>query len=280
MKSKKLALCLSLGLIIGAAGVGTMREPVPVYAALEDNVGNGQSSDSPTESATDGVSISQDDEYVADWIGSQRGMNAEQMKKASDTLSPLTNLFGYVVGGVLVIIFAGIFVITALDLLYIAIPPVRNMLYSGGNTGGLGGMGMNNGPGPVGGMQGVGMMNAGGLGGMGMNNGPGPVGGMQGAGMMNAGGTQKKQWISDEAVACVQLAGGGQPQIGMNSMNGGQQVSQKSVINAYFKKRLVFMIILVVCAVVLTSSVLLGTGVNLAKWGIKIITLINSYIPK
>lgn len=254
MKSKKLALCLSLGLIIGAAGVGTMREPVPVYAALEDNVGNGQSSDSPTESATDGVSISQDDEYVADWICSQRGMNAEQMKKASDTLSPLTNLFGYVVGGVLVIIFAGIFVITALDLLYIAIPPVRNMLYSGGNISGLGGMGM--------------------------NNGPGPVGGMQGGGMMNAQGAQKKQWISDEAVACVQLAGGGQQQIGMNGMNGGQQVSQKSVINAYFKKRLVFMIILVVCAIVLTSSVLLGTGVNLAKWGIKIITLINSYIPK
>lgn len=252
MKSKKLALRLSLGLIIGAAGVGTIREPVPVYAALEDNVGNGQNSN--TGSATDGVSISQDDEYVADWIGSQRGMNAEQMKKASDTLSPLTNLFGYVVGGVLVIIFAGIFVITALDLLYIAIPPVRSMLYSGGNTGGMGGMGM--------------------------NNGPGPVGGMQGGGVMNAQGTQKKQWISDEAVACVQLAGGGQQQIGMNGMNGGQQVSQKSVINAYFKKRLVFMIILVVCAVVLTSSVLLGTGVNLAKWGIKIITLINSYIPK
>lgn len=252
MKSKKLALCLSLGLIIGAAGVGTMREPVPVYAALEDNVGNSQNSGS--SGATDGVSISQDDEYVADWIGSQRGMNAEQMKKASDTLSPLTNLFGYVVGGVLVIIFAGIFVITALDLLYIAIPPVRSVLYSGGNAGGMGGMGM--------------------------NNGPGPVGGMQGGGMMNAQGAQKKQWISDEAVACVQLAGGGQQQIGMNGMNGGQQVSQKSVINAYFKKRLVFMIILVVCAVVLTSSVLLGTGVNLAKWGIKIITLINSYIPK
>lgn len=254
MKSKKLALCLSLGLIIGAAGVGTVREPVPVYAALEDNVGNGQNSGSATGGATDGVSISQDDEYVADWIGSQRGMNAEQMKKASDTLSPLTNLFGYVVGGVLVIIFAGIFVITALDLLYIAIPPVRSVLYSGGNAGGMGGMVM--------------------------NNGPGPVGGMQGGGMMNAQGAQKKQWISDEAVACVQLAGGGQQQIGMNGMNGGQQVSQKSVISAYFKKRLVFMIILVVCAVVLTSSVLLGTGVNLAKWGIKIITLINSYIPK
>lgn len=254
MKSKKLALCLSLGLIIGAAGVGTVREPVSVYAALEDNVGSSQNSGNASGSPTDGVSISQDDEYVADWIGSQRGMNAEQMKKASDTLSPLTNLFGYVVGGVMVVIFAGIFVITALDLLYIAIPPVRNMLYSGGNAGGMGGMGM--------------------------NNGPGPVGGMQGGGMMNAGGAQKKQWISDEAVACVQLAGGGQQQIGMNGMNGGQQVSQRSVINAYFKKRLVFMIILVVCALVLTSSVLLGTGVNLAKWGIKIITLINSYIPK
>ena len=50
-------------------------------------------------------------------------------------------------------------------------------------------------------------------------------------------------------------------------MQGGQdQMSKKSVIGMYFKKRIFFMILLAICAIVLTSSVLLGTGVNLALW--------------
>ena len=56
-------------------------------------------------------------------------------------------------------------------------------------------------------------------------------------------------------------------------------VTLKSVIFAYFKKRLFFIILLIICVMVLLSSVVLGTGVNLAQWIIKLIGILNTYIP-
>lgn len=264
------------GLVIGLAAVGlvlagttattvTYNEPLSVYAAgsLEDDLG-GTTNNGGT--ANPNSEISEDDQAVGDWISGHRGMTGEQLQTASETLSPITNAIGYVVGAIVVLVMVLVSLITALDLLYISFPPIRNLLYKAGTDGTgayTGGM--------PGGGYGRGMM------GMGM-------GGMGGA----AGGTHKPtQWVSDEAVMCAALMGGSaQAQGGMPGMPGGygmqqpqQQMSTKSVIGMYLKKRIFFLILLVIGVMVLTSSAIMGTGVNLAQWGIKLINMINGYIP-
>ena len=211
------------------AGYAVLRLNSWNVLALGDNVGG-----------SSGSGTTKDDQAFGNWIKNNRGMSSEQLQKASDTLAPFTNVIGYIVGGAVVLVFSGIFLITALDLVYLAIPPLRSVLYTSNNSGMYGG---------------------------------------------NQGNTTKRQWISDEAVACVGMLGGNAQQNGMPnpSLPGGNadnsQKSPKVVIATYFKKRTVFMVILVICAIILTSSALLGTGVNLAMWGMRIINWLNSYIP-
>lgn len=246
-----------------------------VYAEsnIEDNL-NGQTT---TSAPSDGDSnmlddiknqeIDENDQGVADWLKDQRGVTSEQLATASNTLGPVTTIIGYITGGVIILVVAGVVCITALDLLYIAIPPVRNVLYkagtdgTGGYTGGFGAGGYGRGFG------GMGAMGAGGA----------------------AGGSKKPtQWVSDEAVACAAMLGGSaQSANGMGAMGGyggmgamgtqqGQaQPTTKSVIAMYFRKRIFFMILLAICIIVLTSSSLMNCGVNLAEWFIKIVNMIN-----
>lgn len=233
-----LAGTLSFG---GVSVVGIPSQEVVMANALEDDVsGGGNSKKSSNESG-----MTKDDQDVANWIKKQRGMTGDQLETASTTLSPLHNLWGYAIGGALCLIFVGMFGITALDLLYITIPPIRNVLYKAG-TDGTGAY----------------------------------TGGVGGA----AGGSMKPtQWISDEAVQCAAMLGGSnQAQMqGQFGMQGGAQqpMPMKSVIGTYFKKRLFFMILLVITAIILTSSIMLDVGVNLAAWVMKIISMINGYIP-
>ena len=205
-----------------------LMQNVTAYA-LEDNLNANQNRGS---SIIGEGTITEDDMAIGNWISQQRGMTAENLANASQTLGPLTNIFGNIVGGIVVLVFAGVFIITALDLLYISFPPIRNILYKGG---------------PAGGMTAQPAMGGGMMGGYGHR-------GMMGGGMMAG------------AMAMQQQASGA-------------NMSMKSVIGMYFKKRLIFMILLAVCAIVLTSSVLLGTGVNLAEWFLKIMNSVNSNIP-
>lgn len=266
-KSENFTKGLVIGLaVFSLALVGTTttsvsyREPLSVYAtnSLEDNLGGTGNTGSSNSS------ISADDQAVGDWISGHRGMTGEQLQTASDTLSPITNAIGYLVGAIVVLIMVFASLITALDLLYISFPPVRNLLYKAGTDG-------------------TGAYTGGGMaGGYGRGFGGMMMGGAGGA----AGGTNKPtQWVSDEAVTCAALIGGSaqsQAGVGMSGFAGQQpqqQMSTKSVIGMYLKKRVFFLILLVVGIMVLTSSAIMGTGVNLAQWGIKLINMINGYIP-
>lgn len=261
---KRFLACVAVACVLVISGsVSTVTVDA---SGLEDSVGGGSG-------FFGSGSVDAEDQAIGDWVGGQRGMTSDNLNNASKTLSPLTGILGNVVGGIFVLTFTGVFVITALDLLYISIPPFRNMLYKG-NAGGGGGA-----------MMGGGMMGRGGM----MGGNPGM-----------AAEARPVQWISDEAVQCAAMlgnggsAGGGAMAGGMMSggmmgggMMGGMQqqqsganLSMKSVIGMYFKKRLFFMVLLAVCAIVLTSSVLLGTGVNLANWVIKILGAVNNNIPK
>lgn len=252
-------------LVIMLAAVFILATPnVFAFASgLEDNVSGG------TSSSTTGLDgqLSQDDKGVSDWIKNQRGVTSDQLNTASQTLSPLANLAGNVTGGIIVIVTFGVGLITALDLLYIAVPPVRNVLYKAGTDG----TGAYTGGGVGGGY--------GGYGGYGR--------GSMGVGGASGGSNKATQWVSDEAVQCAALLGGSsqaqqQGGYGMGMQRGQlqQNVSTKSVIGTYLKKRVFFLILLAICVVILTSSILLGTGVNLAQWGLKVISTFNNYIPQ
>ena len=163
------------------------------------------------------------------------------MSQAQALANPITNIIGNIIGAIVLLTAAGIFLVTALDLAYIAMPFTRPLLTSkhqlvsdealaavGGASGGqqAGGMGSPMGS-PMGGMGGMGS----------------PMGSPMGGGM----GGQQKQ-------------------------------GTKAVITTYFKKRVVFMVIFAVATVILTSSILTGVGINLAALLTEIINKLNSII--
>lgn len=235
---------------------------------LEDNVG-GNSSSSSNSDSSDGddlfgglrdQEIDPEDKGVSDWLKDQRGVNSKQLESATQTMSPITNIIGYITGGIIILTVVGVVAITALDLLYIAVPPIRNFLYKAG-TDGTGGF--------------TGGFGAGGF---------GRMGGMaMGAGGAAQGSNKPTQWVSDEAVNCAAMLGGSaqsaQGAMGaMGAMGAQQQQGQmktKSVIAMYFKKRLFFLILLAICIIVLTSSAIMNCGVNLAEWFLKIVNMLN-----
>lgn len=236
---------------------------ISVYAenGIEDNLNS--SSKGSSDNILGGLQdqeLDPDDQGVADWLKDQRGVTSDQLNSASEAMEPITAFIGYIIGGIIILTSVLVVAITALDLLYIAVPPVRNILYkagtdgTGGYTGGFGAGGYGRG------MGGMGAMGAGGA----------------------AGGSKKPtQWVSDEAVACAAMLGGSAQSVGgmggMGAMGGmqQQQPTTRSVIGTYFRKRIFFIILLALCIIVLTSSALMNCGVNLAEWFLKIVNIIN-----
>lgn len=215
-------------LVMGMMGISSiLNNPLSVLAGNLDGMESG---------GTGSSSLNADDAAIGNVIRNHRGMTAEQMATASNALSPFTNFCGTVVGGAVAIIYAGVFVITAADLLYISLPPLRPLLLK--NQQGEGSKGL--------------------------------------------------QLISDEALSIVANGGnGGGSSSGGDMMGGGFGAQPQSSgsgkssskIVAYFKARFLFMIFLVITTMVLTSSVIMGTGVNLAEWGLKLLQSFNDFIP-
>lgn len=213
-------------LVMGMMGISSiLNNPLSVLAGNLDGMESG---------GTGSSSLNADDAAIGDIIRNHRGMTAEQMATASNALSPFTNFCGTVVGGAVALIYAGVFVITAADLLYISLPPLRPLLLKN----------------------------------------------QQGEG-------SKLQLISDEALSIVANGGnGGGSSSGGDMMGGGFGAQPQSSgsgkscskIVAYFKARSVFMTFLVITTMALTSSAIMGTGVNLAGWGLKLLQLFNDFI--
>lgn len=229
-----------------------------------DSSGNNGSQQTTTEAS------SEDDGAISDYLKGYTPVTNENMQKASTLASPIASAIGTLTGFIMIIVSAGIFLVTALDLCYIGLPFTRTFLDPNAGQQAGGGMGM-----------------------MG--------GGMMGGGMM--GGQQPQSagkicFISDEAKACVaQAAGGGQPGMGGampgmggfgggmggfggGMMGGGAQAAQptKSVIFMYLKKRAFFLIIFAVASIILLSSIFTDCGINLAALLTKILNKFNGEI--
>lgn len=238
-----------------------------VFAQSLEDLSNGQTQTQTSE---------QPQSAVADYLRGREAVTAENMQEAQTYVSPITNIIGTAIGIIMAFTSAVIFLVTALDLLYIGVPIVRPLLYPAGQQAGgapMGGM-------PMGGM---GMRGGMGMGGMSM-------GGMQGSQAMASG--NSRRWVSDEAIAAVALAqpvpaqagmmGGGMPMGGMPmggmSMGGGAPAptSAKSAIFEYLKKRIVFIIIFGTCSVVLFSSILTDCGLNIGMLILKLLGKVSN----
>lgn len=236
MRMKRLLSSLSAFFVVLIVGCILA---VPVSATNDmDGLTGGNTAQ---EQQVDQGSNSRDAGVLGDALQNYNPITDDNMSQAQALANPITNIIGNIIGAIVLLTAAGIFLVTALDLAYIAMPFTRPLLTSkhqlvsdealaavGGASGGqqAGGMGSPMGS-PMGGMGGMGS----------------PMGSPMGGGM----GGQQKQ-------------------------------STKSVITTYFKKRVVFMVIFAVATVILTSSILTGVGINLAALLTEIINKLNSII--
>lgn len=192
------------------------------------------------------------------------GVDAESAKEANEYVAPLAKTANFIFSLILGLTFMAMFVITALDLLYIGVPPIRSLLYSGEqSSGGGGGFG----------------------------------GGGFGGGQQQSG--SKKQFISDEAVAVLGSSGGsssgggggfggggggfGGGGFGGGGFGGGgaqQETSKKSVLISYFKKRVVFLVAFGVVAILLSSTLFTDIGISIGNWVFNRLIGINDSIPE
>lgn len=262
----KIALVLSVICIIAFAS------PVGIYASsLDELLGDDTTTSSSDDGSNGDVTVDNGEDYsISDYMRGYNPISSENMQQASKLATPVANVIGTITGFIMIITVSFIFLTTALDLLYIAFPPIRPRLNPEMGQASGGGMGM-----PMGGM-GMGMR-GGMMGGMGA-----PAGG--GAAPM------QRRWVSDEAVAAVAMAnpapqgGGMMGGMGGMGMMGGMgaapqpAMSTKSVIGTYFKKRIFFVIIFACASVVLMSSILLDCGINLAELLLKIFEKLNGSI--
>lgn len=178
------------------------------------------------------------DNAIANYLDDYEPITKDNMAKASTLASPLANFIGNLAGFILIVVDGGLVVVTALDLAYIGLPFTRETL------------------------------------------------------------TSKRQFVSDEALAVVPkpapqgmpgqppmmgggmnpMMGGGMNPMGMSGAPNQQQQSTKSVILTYFKKRTIFIVLFIVASIVLTSSLLTHSGINIAELLLKLLDKGNTMI--
>lgn len=235
-----------------------------VYAL--DNFGNGSdNSNSTKENTTNsaetnsgttgdvntGTSQRQGSD-VSDTLKGFKPVTKEDMAKARQSSSWLTDIIGYAISLLVILTFLGIGLITALDVLYMAFPPVRSFLYTAGTDG------------------------AGGMSGMNMS-GNSSIGG--------------RQWVSDEAVQVASMLGGsaqatghapgmgmGMP-MGMMGMPGAQSPQKQQgggrvAIGVYLQKRVVFLFFLGLASVLLFTSAFTDFGINVGGMVLELLSML------
>ena len=239
--------------------VSTFSNPSVVYAwDNDDNSGqNNQNSNnqntnngnSGNESNAPSVNTNNRDDSnsISGQLKGYKAVNSEDMKHARESSGWLTSILGVAISFLVILVFAFTGVITACDLVYMYIPPLRKFLYSPGTDG------------------------TGAMTGMGGGGGSTSIFGVQ--------------WVSDEAVSVSALlegsaqahghGGGGMMSEGFGGGYGGgfgggfgaqpndvQQKGGKSAIRVYLGKRVVALTLLGVASVLLFTSAFTDFGIN------------------
>lgn len=173
----------------------------------------------------------------------QGGIDDESSAEAQRIASPWTKVIRVIISVILLLLTAALFLITVLDLVYIGVPFVRKWLGGGEDSSSSGGGGFSGGG-----------FGGNGFGGGGLNYSNTPSQGKSGLGRI----------VSDEAIAAVQDASGSNGGGGFNSTS--QPTSKKSTIISYLKKRVVFLVVFGICAVLLFGTTFTDLGLKLGEW--------------
>ena len=196
-------------------------------------------------------------DFVDSLTSSDNYLTGKDMVKAQKTLSPVTSIVGYLLGVALLILNIGCLFYTMFDLLALVIKGLRPFLASHnlisdemtallGTSGAPQGMQGAQGGYGVGGYgvggYGVGGYGVGGYDTMNGMNGANGMGGMNGAAGMNQQGTQQ---------------------------------GTKEILVTYLKKRAFFYVLLMISFILLTSSVFMNCGLNIAKLAYNAMSTIN-----
>ena len=134
----------SFALVLCMMCIIAFASPMLITATSLDDLSNG----STTNQGNSSDSQPTDDNAISDYLKDYTPVTNENMEKAGQMASPITNAMGTIAGFIVMIASAGIFLITSIDLLYIAMPPLRSILNPrqnmGAQAGGMprGGMGM------------------------------------------------------------------------------------------------------------------------------------------
>lgn len=175
-----------------------------------------------------------DDNALTDYLRGYTPVTQENMRIASDTVSPIVNFLGTVTGAIMMLTSAGIFLTTALDMLAIGVSAVRPLLYTEQPQGG----GM-------------------------------PMMGVQGG----ASQPKQRKLISEDAIKAINMANASQQQ-GVPVMPGMQTQQQggvKPALLTYLINRAFFLVLFGICSVVLLSSLFTDCGLNIAELISKIV---------
>lgn len=206
--------------------------------------------------------------------------SADDFQKAANFMSPFTRLVRLGVA----VLFGGlslaIFLLTSLDMVFLAVPPLRSLLAGGAVSGAMTPQGGQMGPtamqgggmyGAGGGMYGAGARRGGmyGPAGVGMY---GPAGGYGQPGMQQAPATggalgTLTKWVSDEATSAYLEAAQG-------AMTPQGEVRTKSLLLTYLKKRTVFLVLFGFCLVVFSTTLFTDLGLHIGGW---LINLFGSF---
>ena len=254
-RNKKLILCASLLLslsfgsvtTVNANNVGVVSEYKVANNGLDglDGLGTTDTTGGSTvQSMTPEDQANRDSATAVSGLFQSTGITDESTSQASTFLEPLARGINIVCAFILGATSLGIFLVTALDLLYIAFPPVRNML-NPQPQGGAGGYGGGQQSSAIRWISDEAIACAGGAsagGGMGS-----PMGGMGG--------------------------GMGSP------MGGSPQGGAKSMIMSYLKKRTVFLVVFAISVILFTSTVFTDLGLKLGMLILSWITGMNGSIP-
>ena len=181
------------------------------------------------------------------------GVDEEAVKQANEFLRPFAVILNKIMAIILGITSMLMMFVTVLDLLYMAFPPVRDLL-DGGTSGNQQMQGRNRGMYGMRGQMGIpGAFNSGMVDGAGMGMQQAPQRQAVGGGLSAVG-----RWVSDEAMAaCIESKGG--------PMGAGPG-PVKSMLFSYMKKRSLFLIMFGVCVVLFTSTVFTDLGVRVGIW--------------
>jgi hypothetical protein len=243
-------------LLVGTASA-TITPQIDAYA-WGDEIGGSSSSGSDSSSSSNSSSSSsnsgsamtdESSQTMADYLQNYQPVTSEDMEQGQAVVKPFVRYAGTFITAGIVILTICLFLLTVLDLAYIIVPPLRNVLYKGGQGGGS-------------------MM-------------PGSMMPGRGMGPSRSGGGGGTQWVSQEAIQAVQASGGGMQgnnlmrgSMGPGNYGGGSAPTGSNALVTYFKSRVVTMVVFGVCCVLLFTNIFFNVGTAIAEFIYNILAFI------